>query len=218
MNLNYLDIIIIVLVFVFGVAGWRKGVILEVASLLGLGLGLYGAFHFSDYTAEKLVQWVEINPKYLGVISFIVTFLVLALVVNLLGKLLSKVVKNLNLGFIDRIGGFVVGVAKGILLCSLLVMLLNVMNLRGIVKDDAKKASVLYPWVEQAVPYVYQGFDLVKEAVQNAATREGEDASQGKDPSQGEGCAEEADSPARDHDRSTETAPSADSVSSRVVI
>ena len=178
MNLNYLDIIIIVLVFVFGVAGWRKGVILEAATLLGLGLGLYGAFHFSDYTAEELVRWVEINPKYLGVISFIVTFMVVALVVNLIGKLLSKVVKNLNLGFIDRIGGFVVGVAKGILLCSLLVMLLNVMNLRGIVKDDAKKASVLYPWVEQAVPYVYQGFDLVKEAVQNASAREGDDSSE----------------------------------------
>lgn len=201
MNLNYLDIIIIVLVFVFGVAGWRKGVILEAATLLGLGLGLYGAFHFSDYTAEELVRWVEINPKYLGVISFIVTFMVVALVVNLIGKLLSKVVKNLNLGFIDRIGGFVVGVAKGILLCSLLVMLLNVMNLRGIVKDDAKKASVLYPWVEQAVPYVYQGFDLVKEAVQNASAREEDDSSEEAAPSKGE--AQPMDSVP-----STETVPS----------
>lgn len=169
MNLNYLDIIIVVLMFVFGVAGWRKGIIIEAATLLGLGLGLYGAFHFSDYTAQELVHYVEINPKYLGVISFIVTFLVVAILVNLLGRMLSKVVKNLNLGFIDKLGGFLVGLAKGLLLCSLLVMLLNVFNLRGIVKDDAKKASVLYPWVEQTVPYVYQGYDLVKEAVQNAA-------------------------------------------------
>lgn len=172
MSFNYLDIIIVVLLFVFGIGGWRKGIILEAATLLGLGLGLYGAFHFSDYTAQELVHWVEINPKYLGVISFVVTFLVVALVVNLLGRLLAKVVKNLNLGFIDRIGGFVVGIAKGVLLCSLLVMLLNVFNLHGIVKDDAKKDSLLYPWVEQAVPYVYQGFDLVKESVQHVADRE----------------------------------------------
>lgn len=166
--MNYLDIIIVVLLFVFGLSGWHKGIILEAATLLGLGLGLYGAFHFSDYTAEELVKWVEINPKYLGVISFIVTFIVVALVVNLLARMLAKVVKNLNLGFLDHIGGFVVGIAKGILLCSLLVMLLNVFNLRGIVKEDAKKESLLYPWVEQAVPYVYQGYDLVKEAMQNA--------------------------------------------------
>lgn len=175
--MNYLDIIIIVLLFVFGVAGWRKGIIIEAATLLGLGLGLYGAFHFSDYTAQELVNWVEINPKYLGVISFIVTFIVVALVVNLIGRLLSKVVKNLNLGFIDRLGGFLVGLAKGVLLCSLMVMLINAFNLRGIVKEDVKKSSVLYPWVEQAVPYVYQGYDLVKEAVQNAADHEEADQS-----------------------------------------
>ena len=28
-------------------------------------------------------------------------------------------------------------------------------------------ASLLYPFVEQTVPYVYRGYDLVKEAVRN---------------------------------------------------
>ena len=166
--MNYLDIIIAVLMVVFGLGGWRKGIIIEITTLLGMGLGLYGAFHFSDFTAEKLVGLVEINPKYLNLISFVVTFVVVAILVNLLGRMVSKLVKNLNLGFIDKVGGFVVGIAKGLLVCSLLVMLLNVMNLRGVVKDDAKKESLLYPYVEAAVPYVYQGFDLVKEAVKNA--------------------------------------------------
>ena len=174
--MNYLDIIIAVLMVVFGLGGWRKGIIIEVTTLLGLGLGLYGAFHFSDFTAEKLVNYVEINPKYLNLIAFIVTFVVVALLVNVLGRMVSNLVKNLNLGFIDKIGGFVVGIAKGLLLCSLLVMLLNVMNLRGVVKDDAKKESLLYPWVEAAVPYVYQGFDLVKEAVNNAKPLESEES------------------------------------------
>ena len=166
--MNYIDIIIVVLLVVFGIGGWRKGIIIEAATLLGLGLGLYGAFHFSDYTASKLLQYAEIDPKYLHLISFIVTFIVVAVVVNLLGRLLAKIVKTINLGFVDKIGGFLVGVAKGLLICSLLVMMLNVLNLKGVVKDDTKKESILYPWVEQAVPYVYQGFDIVKEAVKNA--------------------------------------------------
>lgn len=157
---------------VFGLGGWRKGIIIEVTTLLGLGLGLYGAFHFSDFTADHLVKWVEINPKYLNLIAFIVTFIVVALLVNVLGRMVSKVVKNLNLGFIDKIGGFLVGIAKGLLLCSLLVMLINVLNFKGVVKDDAKKESLLYPYVEATVPYVYQGFDLVKEAVRNAASHD----------------------------------------------
>lgn len=183
--MNYLDIVIAVLMLVFGLGGWRKGIIIEIATLLGLVLGLYGAFHFSDFTAEHLVQWVEINPKYLNLISFVVTFIVVALLVNVIGRMVSRVVKDLNLGFIDKIGGFVVGVAKGFLLCSLLVMVLNVMNLRGVVKDDAKKESVLYPWVEAAIPYVYQGFDLVKEAVKNANIT-GNDEKEGEEEGRGE--------------------------------
>lgn len=162
--MNYLDIIIIVLVLIFGIGGWRKGIIIEIATLLALILGLYGAFHFSDFTAEQLVQHVEINPKYLHLIAFAVTFIVVALVVHLIGRLVAKMVKNLNLGFIDKLGGFIVGVAKGVLLCSLLVMALNVFKSHEILKDNVKKGSLLYPWVEAAVPYVYQGYELVKDA------------------------------------------------------
>jgi membrane protein required for colicin V production len=165
--MNYLDIIIVVLLLAFGIGGWRKGVILELTTLLGLGLGLYGAFHFCDFTANKLVEYVEIDPKYLHLISFIVTFIVAAILVNLLGRLISKAIRAINLGSIDKLGGFLVGLAKGLLICSLLVMLLNVLDLKGVVKDDAKQKSLLYPYVEQAVPYVYQGFDIVKEAVSN---------------------------------------------------
>lgn len=166
--MNYIDIVILVVLGIFGIGGLRKGIITEAATLLGLGVGLYGAFHFSDFTAEKLVQWVEINPKYLNVIAFVVTFLVLAIVVNLLGRLVAKMVKAINLGFIDKLGGFIIGIAKGVLICSLLVMLLNALEIKNIIKDKDKEGSMLYPYIEQTVPYVYQGFDLVKEAVKEA--------------------------------------------------
>ena len=183
--MNYLDIIIAVLLVVFGLSGWKKGIITEVATLLGLGLGLYGAFRFSDYTAEHLVQWWEINPKYLNIIAFIVTFVIVAIVVNLIGKAVSKVVTTLNLGFIDKIGGFLVGLAKGVLLCSLLVMLMNVFKITGVVKEEVKEESLLYPWVEVTIPYVYHGFDLVKEAVKNAS-EEGENPNQNENENQNE--------------------------------
>lgn len=166
--MNYIDIIILVLLVAFGIGGLRKGIITEAATLLGLGLGLYGAFHFSDFTAEQLVKYVEIDPKYMNVISFAVTFIVVAVLVFLLGKLVAKLVKAINLGFVDKIGGFLIGLAKGVLISSLLIMLINALNLNNVIKEETKQESLLYPYVEQAVPYVYEGFDLVKEAVRNA--------------------------------------------------
>ena len=186
--MNYIDIIILLMLVGFGIGGWRKGLITEAATLLGLGVGLYGAFHFSDFTASKLVEWVEINPKYLNVIAFVVTFIVLTILVNLLGRLVAKLVKSINLGFIDRIGGFVFGIAKGILICSLLVMLINALELKGVLKDKTKQESKLYPYVEMTVPYVYEGFQLVKEAVKNVG-------SEGEVRSEEEGVRSEEESP-----------------------
>ena len=170
--MNYIDIIILVLLVAFGIGGLRKGIITEAAILLGLGLGLYGAFHFSDFTAEQLVKYVEFDPKYMNVISFMVTFIVVTILVYLLGRLVARLVKAINLGFIDKLGGFLIGLAKGVLISSLLIMLINALNLNGVINEESKQKSLLYPYVEQTVPYVYEGFDLVKEAVQNAAGTE----------------------------------------------
>ena len=163
--MNYLDIIIAIVLFLFALKGLQKGIIIEVVTLLAFGVGIYGAMHFSDFTAERLQEVMEIDQKYLNTIAFILTFILLVIVVNLIGHAVSKLVQSLNMGFWDKLGGFVFGAAKGVLLCSLLVLVLNNLQLIGVVKEEVRKESKLYPYVEQTVPYLYKGFDLVKEAI-----------------------------------------------------
>ena len=161
--MNYLDIIIAILLFLFGFKGFRKGLIIEVVTLLAFGVGIYGAMHFSDFTAEHLQDFMEINPKYLNTIAFVLTFILLAVVVNIIGHWLTNLIKAMNLNFWNKLGGFVFGVAKGVLLCSVLVLVLNNFQLLGVIKPEVKERSKLYPYIEQTVPYVYRGFDLVKD-------------------------------------------------------
>lgn len=170
--MNYIDIIIAIILFLFGFKGFRKGLIIEVVTLLALGVGIYGAMHFSDFTAERLVEYVEVKPEYLNTIAFILTFILLVVAVNLIGRLVSNLVKTMNLGLLDRLGGFVFGVAKGVLLCSLLMLVLNNLKVLGVVKEEAKQESKLYPYVEQTVPYLYRGFDLVKDFVKDKLPEE----------------------------------------------
>ena len=160
--MNYLDIVIAIILFLFGWKGWRKGLIIEVVTLLAFGAGIYGAMHFSDFTAAHMQDFLEINPNYLNTVAFVLTFIILVVLVNIIGRLVSKVIKSLNLGFFDKLGGFVFGIIKGVLLCSVLLLVLNNLQLLGVVKPEAKEESKLYPYIEQTVPYVYRGFDLVK--------------------------------------------------------
>jgi membrane protein required for colicin V production len=45
--MNYIDIIIGIVLIVSAISGFRKGLIVEVASLAALILGIWGAIHFS---------------------------------------------------------------------------------------------------------------------------------------------------------------------------
>ena len=134
-----------------------------MVTLLAFALGIYGAMHFSDFTAEHLQEFMEINPKYLNTIAFVLTFILLVIAVNLIGRWVTNLIKAMNLNFWNKLGGFVFGVAKGVLLCSVLVLVLNNFQLLGVVKAEVREQSKLYPYIEQTVPYVYRGFDLVKD-------------------------------------------------------
>ena len=160
--MNYLDIIIALVLILFGIKGLRKGLIIEVASLLAFGVGIYGAMHFSDFTASHLQDFMDIKPQYLNTIAFVLTFIILVVVVNLIGRLIAKLIESLDLGFFDKLGGFLFGVLKGVLLCSTFVLVLNNLQWTGIIKEEVREGSFLYQHVEKTVPYLYKGFDLVK--------------------------------------------------------
>ena len=179
--MNYLDIIIAIILFIFGWKGLRKGLIIEVVTLLAFGVGIYGAMHFSDFTAARLQDFLEINPNYLNTVAFVLTFIILVVLVNLIGRLISKAIKSLNLGFFDKLGGFLFGIIKGVLLCSVLLMVLNNFQLLGVVKPEVKEKSKLYPYIEQTVPYVYRGFDLVKDYAQEVLPDQEADEEEGAD-------------------------------------
>ena len=180
--MNYLDIVIAIILFLFGFKGLRKGLIIEVVTLLAFGVGIYGAMHFSDFTAAHMQDFMEIDPKYLNTVAFVLTFIILVVFVNLIGRRVSKAIESMNMGFFDKLGGFLFGIIKGILLCSVLLMVLNNFQLLGVVKSEVKENSKLYPYIERAVPYVYRGFDLVKDYAkdvlpdQEAEDEIGEDA------------------------------------------
>ena len=160
--MNYLDIIIAIILLLFGFKGFRKGLVIEVVTLLAFGVGIYGAMHFSDFTAEHLQDFMEINPKYLNTIAFVLTFILLVIGVNLLGRWVTSLVKAMNLNFWNKLGGAIFGLAKGLLLCSTILLIFNNFQWTGLIKEEVRKESLLYPYVEKTVPYLYKGFDLVK--------------------------------------------------------
>ena len=150
-NMSQIDIILIIPLLWGAVMGFKKGLILELASLVGLILGIYGAIKFSDYTAEKLAQYVEITQEWLGLISFLVTFIAIVFGVFLLAKILNKALKLVALGTVNRILGLLFGTLKFALIVSIGLYFFENMNRKfEVVEKDFAKESMLYEPIKLA--------------------------------------------------------------------
>ncbi|MFK5855659.1 MAG: CvpA family protein [Bacteroidota bacterium] len=160
MTINLLDILIIIPLMLFAWNGFKKGLIIEIASLVALILGLYMAFFFSDFAAEMLNDLFAIDQKYVAVFAFILTFIVVLFLVLTVGKVVQKFIDILLLGFLNKIAGAAFGILKGALLLSILIFVINYFDFGTyIIKPEAREKSIFYEPVESIAPALYSWLD-----------------------------------------------------------
>ncbi|WP_321286578.1 CvpA family protein [uncultured Sunxiuqinia sp.] len=162
--MNYIDIVLGVLLILAAVRGFSKGFIAEVASLAALILGVWGAIHFSQFTAEFIVETFGYDSKHLGLIAFLVTFVVIVILIHLVGKAVETIISAVALGFINRLAGILFGVIKSALIISVLLLILDEVDENvGILPKDVKDDSQMYEPVKNLVPTIlpFLNFDAI---------------------------------------------------------
>lgn len=143
--MNFVDIILIIPLGYSAWRGFRKGLIIEVFTLLALLVGIYAGIHFSDWTSDRISEYFEIEPNYLPVVAFTVTFLVIGAMVFFAGKMLEQMIKVVNLSPINKILGVLFGMLKMIYTLSILLIILETYDERGdFIPEDLKDSSLLY--------------------------------------------------------------------------
>ena len=170
--MNSFDYILLIPLLYGLYRGFTKGLIIELASLLALILGIYGALHFSSFTFEFISDYVEIKTVYLQLASYGLTFLIIVMVISLTGKALTMLIKLVALGFINRMMGAIFGSIKVLLILALFILFFDRFNKQfGMVKDEVLDASLLYNPIriqaEQFYPNVLEEFERQKESIEN---------------------------------------------------
>ena len=161
MSVNFLDIIILIPLFLWARQGYNKGFIISVTSFAALVLGLYIAFFFSDFTAQKLVEYFSIDQEYLGLVAFLVTFVIVVLVVIITGNIIQKFVDVLMLGFLNKVAGLVFGLLKGALYLSILIWAINFFDPgKNLIEQKHRNGSVLFAPIEKFAPMLYSRLNL----------------------------------------------------------
>jgi len=152
----YLDLIIIVPLAWGMFRGFRRGLIIEICTLMALILGIYGAATFGDMGSDYLVKEFNTEPGLSLVLAFAILFIAIVAVVTLFGKVLERVVKMVALGLVNKLFGMLFGFAKFLLIVSALVFIWNGFPLTAnVIPDEWKQGSYLFEPVSEIAPAVY---------------------------------------------------------------
>jgi membrane protein required for colicin V production len=163
--MNIFDIIIASLLLFGFVRGVIKGLFVEVASLVALIAGVYGAINFSYFASDFLKDYVSWKPEYISLASFAITFVVIIVVIALLGKLLTKIADFAALGIMNKILGGIFGALKIGLILSVVFIFFGKMNdTIPFIKKETLDESILYSPVKKIAPTIFPS--IIKEEKQ----------------------------------------------------
>ena len=104
-----------------------------------------------------LVDHLNMGPRYVPVVSFIITFIVVVFLVYAVGKLLEKLINLVALGFLNKIAGAVFGLLKGAVLISVVLMIINHFN-EDLISEEKRSGSMLYEPIEGIAPMLWDSF------------------------------------------------------------
>lgn len=152
--MNTLDIVIGIILIVAFIIGFKKGLLLALASLVGLVVAVYCAMFFSGTVEVYLIKWFDWSHDINTVASFLVTFLLIMLVFSLIGRLLTKVADFAMLGIFNKLMGGVFNVLKYAFLVSVVFMFVNSSENYRILTEKQRNESILYRPVASLAPFI----------------------------------------------------------------
>jgi membrane protein required for colicin V production len=172
--MTVIDIVLGALLLFGLIRGLTKGLFVEVASLLALIVGVYGAIHFSHFATEFLESRVDWSEKYINIASFAITFIIIVFAISLAGKALTKLADFAALGILNKLLGGLFGFLKIGLILSVILMMFSSMNKAiPFVDDEDIEESILYEHVRSLAPMIFPN-------IINAEEKEEEEANNTK--------------------------------------
>ncbi len=143
--MKIIDFIILVPVVWGMYKGFSRGLISEVAQFAALVLGVMLGSKLSWLLSGLLIN-LGLSEKVIPVVAFALIFILILLGVFLLAKILTKTVKSISLGWLNKLGGIILGGGKFLLVIGIVLQLIVSNDTKGrIISHETRENSVLLP-------------------------------------------------------------------------
>lgn len=159
--MNLVDLIIIIILLIFIVRGFSRGFLRGIAGLIGLSVALILAVQFMDDLSRILLRFFALSPQTAVLLTAVIIFFVVFLGFILAAKVIRSVLSMVALGWVDRIAGGILGLLKGSIIVSIIVLMISLFPFRGQFRTELND-SLLFKPAKQIAPAV---FDLLTKSL-----------------------------------------------------
>lgn len=158
--MNLVDLLLLIIVAAAAFEGFRRGLLRQVLELGGIVLALFLAYRYGAAAGENIAGLFNIG-QYLEAIEVpfvdmsgmiesaadlfnralgcLLVFLAVVGITRLLAVALGSVAKMPVVGTVNKTGGLILGLVKGLLMCIVLVWVANLMPIAAV--EDALGGS-----------------------------------------------------------------------------
>jgi len=150
-----LDLLLLLPLAVGTVKGYRRGLVLEVVSLLAFVLGVVGGLSLLSAAVPVVRSYLGDLFGLLPLVAFLLVLVGIMWGVHLLGSLVKTAVHLTPLGVLDNLLGAASGALKWLLGLSLLLHGTALAGL-SLLAPTLTAGSVVLPWVAKATPLALQ--------------------------------------------------------------
>jgi len=175
--LSYLDVALLAVCFISALLAMYRGLAREMLSILSWVVAFAATFYaiiepekyggkrgsgfgsgFATTIAEDLAKQVQMPVQIAQIAVGAVIFLIVLIIVHLITARVSDSILDSRVGMIDRILGFMFGVARGFILIVIPYMLYEAFMV------DPKNPESAWPWVRnsQSLPYIQSAGNSIK--------------------------------------------------------
>jgi len=109
--------------------GYKKGLILELITIVAFILAIIGGFKLLHLGMEYISGMWDGFGSFLPFVAFLVIFVLIIILVNTIGSILKKIIDWTPLGIVDNVAGALLGMLKWALGISIVFWMLDILNL-----------------------------------------------------------------------------------------
>ena len=153
--MNWFDLVILILLLIAIVNGYRNGLIQQLVGLAIILLSAIFGGKLAAYILPELNRFIELSPNLARVLSFVLAFAAIALVISFIGKLIQRLLSVILLSTVNRILGSIIAVGTLMFILSIILNLVLMLDKNeSLISKEIKKESFFFERVEAVVPAV----------------------------------------------------------------